>query len=450
MSEDRATNEAEHHPFLTHPHRTFFWLSLPVLVSLIAEPMTGLVDTAFVARLGAPPLAALGIATSLLSSVLWVFNFLAIGTQTTVARDLGAGSNEQIARATGTALGLALVLGLLVAAVLFAGGSWASGLLGARGAVLDDALTYLHIRLLGAPAVLATAAVFGALRGVQDMKKPLWIAAGSNLLNAFLDALLIPGWGPIPSLGVAGAAWASTVSQILAAVVAITLVAKRSGITLPRKLRDVTALFVVARDLFFRTGLLLLFLLVATRVANRIGPEAGAAHQAIRQVWMFSAFVLDAFAATAQSLIGYFVGAARIDAARRVAAVGCLWGLATGAIITVAMILGRGGVERLLVPVAAVPWFAMPWLLAAVAQPINALSFVTDGIHWGTSDFRYLRNAMTAASAVGIALLVASERMAFASLSVVWGTTTVWIALRAAFGVLRIWPNGRGPLGVEK
>jgi len=84
--------EADSHPFVRNPHRTLIALSLPVLLSLVAEPLTGLVDTAFVARLGAVPLAALGVATVLLSSVFWIFNFLGIGTQTEVARAEGPGS----------------------------------------------------------------------------------------------------------------------------------------------------------------------------------------------------------------------------------------------------------------------------------------------------------------------------------------------------------------------
>ena len=55
------------HPFRTRPHRTLLGLALPVLGSLVAEPVTGLVDTAFVARLGAGPLAALGVGAIVLS-----------------------------------------------------------------------------------------------------------------------------------------------------------------------------------------------------------------------------------------------------------------------------------------------------------------------------------------------------------------------------------------------
>ena len=56
---DSASEAAQAHPFVQRPHRTLLALSVPVLFSLIAEPLTGIVDTAFVARLGAVPLALL-------------------------------------------------------------------------------------------------------------------------------------------------------------------------------------------------------------------------------------------------------------------------------------------------------------------------------------------------------------------------------------------------------
>ena len=96
------------HSFVRHPHRTLVRLTVPVLISLIAEPLTGLADTAFVARLGATPLAALGVGTVLLSSVFWVFNFLGIGTQTEVAHALGNPGDTRARDANGLALALSL------------------------------------------------------------------------------------------------------------------------------------------------------------------------------------------------------------------------------------------------------------------------------------------------------------------------------------------------------
>ncbi len=78
---------------------------------------------------------------------------------------------------------------------------------------------------------------------------------------------------------------------------------------------------------------------------------------------------------------------------------------------------------------------------------MNAVSFVTDGIHWGTRDYRYLRNAMALASATGALLLLISDATGQTTLAGIWWITALWITLRAALGGLRVWPgSGRAPL----
>ena len=99
------------HPFVLHPHRTFTTLSLPVMASLVVEPFASLVDTAFVERLGAASAAGLGAATALLSGLLWIFNFLGVGTQTEVAQAMGAGKAQQVGRVASLGMLLAISLG---------------------------------------------------------------------------------------------------------------------------------------------------------------------------------------------------------------------------------------------------------------------------------------------------------------------------------------------------
>ncbi len=120
----------------------------------------------------------------------------------------------------------------------------------------------------------------------------------------------------------------------------------------------------------------------------------------------FSALFLDAFAVTGQSLIGYFLGAGAVSHARRVAAVVCRWSVGTGVCMCIAMLLGEQGVVWLLVPPTAYEVFGPAWLVVALTQPIGSLSFATDGIHWGTGDFRYLRNVMFIAVGLSFGLLV--------------------------------------------
>ncbi len=439
-------NPPSEHPFVRRPHRTLIALSVPVLFSLIAEPVTGLVDTAFVARLGAVPLAALGVGTMVLSSVFWIFNFLGIGTQTEVAQAHGGGEVARARRINGLALAMSALFGFGMLAVGWVGSGAAATAMGATGALREAAVAYMRIRWFGAPAVLMMVAAFGTLRGLQDMRTPLWIAVTVNGLNVVLDAVLIFGLGPVPAFGIAGAAWASTVSQWLGAAWAVAAVLRRLGVPERLRLREAARLLRVGGDLFVRTGLLTLFLLLTTRTATRIGADAGAAHQAIRQVWMFTALFLDAFAITGQSLVAYFVGSGQWAQARRVAFVACVWSLGTGAALALAMLLGETLVIRVLVPATAVALFHPAWLAAALSQPLNALSFATDGLHWGTGDYRFLRNVMLLATALGAPMLLALDVGRPGALTWVWLITVGWISVRAAFGVLRIWPGiGRSP-----
>jgi len=435
------------HPFVKSPHKTLLSMSLPVLLSLVAEPLTGLADTVFVARLGAESLAALGAGTVALSSVFWAFNFLGIGSQTEVAQAYG---RKELKR-TGEIGGLAIALSVAIGGLMVLGGlplvPILSTVMGAKGAVHDFASQYIQVRLFGAPAVLVSLAVFGILRGLQDMRTPFRVAVSINILNVILDPLLIFGYGPFPQLGIFGAGLASVISQWIGALWALTVVFHRLGIPDHIRLGDFLKFFKIGRDLFVRTGLLTAFFIFTTRAATRIGPDAGAAHQAIRQVWVFTALFLDAYAITGQSLIGYFMGPGRLEQAKRVARLVCGWSAATGVVLSAAMWLGQDFVVRLLLPPSAVPIFFSPWMIAVITQPINALAFATDGIHWGTGDFRFLRNVMISATTFGGLAIYLLDESVSGALTWIWLITACWIIIRAGFGVTRIWPGlGKSPL----
>lgn len=438
---EKQKNNPDRHPFLDKPNRTLIVLSFPILLSLIAEPVTGLIDTGFVAQLGTVPLAALGVGTGALSSVFWIFGFLGIGTQTEVAQTYGKGKINDSIKAVSLAMTIGVLISLVLVALLLPGASILSSLLGAEDAVLEQATTYIQVRLLGAPAVIITIVGFGALRGIQDMKTPLWVALGINITNIILDYLFIFGWEFIPAMDVEGAALASAISQWFGAGWMLWEINRKLGFTRNFNIRDGINLITIGRDLFIRTGMLTLFMLIATRVATQIGEDAGAAHQIIRQVWFFTALVLEAFATTAQSLVGYFYGSQRIDYAKQVARITILWSLATGIILAVTMLLATDLVVQTLVPEDTVAVFLSAWVIASISQPLNSMAFITDGIHWGTSDYSFLRNAMVSATVtglIGLFLIPIDHPSAFAW---VWIVSVVWIAIRGFWGILRVYPG---------
>ncbi len=434
------------HPFSIRPHTTLVRLSFPVLLSLIAEPLTGLVDTAFIKRLGAESLAALGVGAVALSGLFWIFNFLGISTQTEVAQAEGDDDRSRSVSMSSLGIIMSAAFGLLIIVLGVPLTSHLATLLGASGAIHDGAVDYVFWRWFGAPAILITLTASGALRGLQDMRSPLWIALGINGINIVLDPILIFGAGPVPALGITGAAVASVVAYWVGAVWSIWIVKRKLGWSFQIEISAVGRLLRVGSDLFIRTGVLNAFLLLTTREATHGGADIGAAHQAIRQVWMFGTFVLDAFAVTGQSLVAYFIGGNKVRSARKVARVVCLWSVWSGCLLGLVLWLVSGFVVEQLVPPSAVPYFYSAWLIALIVQPLNALAFATDGLHWGSGDYRYLRNAVILATGVGAVGLLAGPH----ALDWIWMMTGAWIAVRATLGVIRIWPGvGNSPYNLK-
>jgi MATE family multidrug resistance protein len=249
---------------------------------------------------------------------------------------------------------------------------------------------------------------------------------------------------------VAGSAWASTISQWLGAFLALLLLQGQIGLWHRYRLAEAANLLRVGSDLFVRTGLLTFFLAFTTRAATRIGPEAGAAHQAIRQVYVFTALALDAYSATVQSLVGYFFGRGVMQWTRRVVIVGIWWSLGTGLLLGVVMWLGRDWVIALLVPSTAVAVFLPAWALSAVSQPFNSFAFLTDGVHWGTGDYRFLRNVMTAATLIAALIVWLIPNNLPGALTWIWAAISLWVLLRGILGLLRIFPGiGNSPFAAR-
>ena len=438
--------------FVANPHRTLATLSVPILGSLVAEPLAGLIDTAFVARLGAEALAALGVGTMVLSALFWAFSFLGVATQTRVATLHGAASSGDAsgrgaARMCLAAVGLALLVGLAVAVLGAPFCGAAASAMGAKGEVADLAAEYLRYRLLGAPAMLASFAAFGALRGAYDMKTPLWVAGGMNALNVVLDPILIFGLWGVPALGVAGAAIASSVSQWAGAIWAIAVALRRLGLADRIDWRLARGLMASGVDLFLRAASLNAFLILGTRKATLISAGAGAVHQVVRSTWFFNALFLDSFAISGQSLVAYFLGTGDRCMAREAARVVCLWSCGAGAVLGLVMIALQPWATALYVPPAAAVLFRSPWRVAAAAQPVSGLTFGTDGVHFGSGDFVFLRNSVLAALLAGGAVIAVTDPGSPAALKWVWAAFIVWTGVRAVVGMLRIWPGvGQAPL----
>lgn len=435
-----STDSLNEHAYRKSPAKTFATMSIPVLLSLVAEPLTGLVDTAFVAKLGTDPLAALGIGTMVLSSAFWIFNFLGIGTQTEVAHCIGANNHKETATTASTALILAVMIGLAAGLLPILFLPEISTFMGAEGVMKDLSVDYMTCRLAGGPAVLFTMAAFGIFRGLQDMRTPLIVTTIINALNVLLDWLLIFGIGPFPAMGVTGAALATTFSQYVGMAITLYALHRKLGLKPVFDLPRCKRLLSIGWDMTVRTGLVIAFLLYCTRTATQAGAIEGAAHQGIRQFVVFNTMLLDTFAITGQSLTGYFKGKNDTPMIKQVIRQTFGYSFITGIITGGLMVLGADIFAELLIPAEAYSVFYTAWLVVAVSQPTNSLSYATDGILWGIGDFAFTRNAMCISCIIGIGFigLITTFKPA-QPLMWIWIANGGMMLIRSAMGCYRCW-----------
>ena len=408
--------------------REILRLAVPTFLALVAEPLFLLADTAVVGHLGTPQLAALGIASAVLGTLISLCIFLAYGTTASVARQVGAG-NTRGALAQGVdGLWLATLIGALLTAVVLPLTGSIVDLFGPGPRVAELAVTYLRIALLGLVPLLLMLAATGVLRGLQDTRTPLVVAVVGNLANIVLNVVLVYGVGPFNGFGIAGSALGTLLAQLGSAVALVWVVvraARRESASLRPDLPGIRQAGRAGVPLIMRTLMLRASLLVMTYAAARLGEDDLATMQLALTIWTFLAFTLDAVAIAAQAITGRYLGAADVEGTRAVTSRMERWGWLSGVVTGLALAALSPVLGRLFTSDQVVLDLLVPVLLvAAAAQPLAGIVFVLDGVLIGAGDGAYLAWAqlVTLALFAPVAWVVGDS-----------GLTWLWAAFAVCF-----------------
>jgi putative MATE family efflux protein len=408
-------------------------LALPALGALVAEPLFLLADSAIVGHLGTPELAALGIAGTVLATLVNVSIFLAYGTTAAVARMLGAADLRGAMHQGIDGCWLAMLVGVVTAVVGWPLSPWIVSLFGPSAEVAGHAETYLRISLLGIPAMLLVLAATGVLRGLQDTRTPLVVAIGGAVANVILNVLLVYGL----DLGIGGSALGTVIAQTAMATAFVRVVvrgARRHGASLRPAWPGVRRSFGAGLPLIVRTVSMRVALIVATAVAAGLGTAELAAHQVAFTTWTLLALILDAVAIAAQALVGRALGAGDVAGARSVTRRMIQWGVLAGAVLAVLLLVTGSVYAQLFSGDADVRSLLIATLVvAAVMQPVCGWVFVLDGVLIGAGDGRYLAVAsiLSVAAFLPAALVVAALDLSGSTgLVALWGAIGVWMLAR--------------------
>ena len=373
--------------------RDILRLAVPAFLALVAEPLFLLADSAIVGHLGTAPLAGLGVASAALVTAANLFVFLAYGTTSVVARQLGAGSERAAVGSGLDGLWLALALGVPTAALVAVYAAPLCGLFGASPDALAQAVTYLRVSAAGIPAMLVVLAVTGVLRGLQDTRTPLVASVVGFGANIALNLVLVYGL----DLGIAGSALGTVLAQTGMATALVVVVTRRAR-ALDASLRPHPGRVLRAAadgvPLLVRTVALRGVFVVTTWVAAGLGDVPVAAYQVSVTVWSFLAFALDALAIAGQALTGKALGAGDVTSARSATRTMTWWGVLGGTVLGAVVLALHQVLPPLFTPDAAVQQaLAAALVVVALSQPLSGLVFVLDGVLIGAGDGRWLAGA---------------------------------------------------------
>lgn len=194
-------------------NRAIFLLSVPMILEMVMESLFAVVDIFFVSKLGKHAITTVGLTESMMTLVYTAAFGLSMAATAVVARRTGEKDSDAAAHTAIQSLYVALALAAVIAVtgVVFAPDLLA--LMGASTEVIDNGHIYTRIMLGSNLIVILIFLINGIFRGAGDAAiamRSLWIA---NILNIVLCPLLINGLGPIPALGLKGAALATTIGR---------------------------------------------------------------------------------------------------------------------------------------------------------------------------------------------------------------------------------------------
>uniref|UniRef100_A0A0D6QX61 Protein DETOXIFICATION n=1 Tax=Araucaria cunninghamii TaxID=56994 RepID=A0A0D6QX61_ARACU len=276
----------------------------PALGIWLCGPLMSLIDTAVIGQSSSLELAAMGPGTVVCDYLCYIFMFLSIATSNMVATSLAQKDEVALQNQLSRLLFVAFAcgIGMLLFTKAF-GTQVLNAFVGPKNASLVPAAsTYVQIRALAWPAVLIGMVAQSASLGMKDSWGPLKVLSVASLINGLGDIILCSFFG----YGIAGAAWATMVSQFVAALMMLRSVNKKGynafALSVPSS-EDIIQIVELAAPVFITMITKVAFYSLLTYFATSMGPDTLAAHQVMIGVYCMCAVWGEPLSQTAQAFM---------------------------------------------------------------------------------------------------------------------------------------------------
>lgn len=324
--------------------------ALPLAASSILQQLFNSVDTAVVGRFASSQaLAAVGSNSSLISLLINLFIGISLGSNVVIAHYIGQRAEQNIEAAIHTAIVVAIASGFFVMIL----GQFIARpvllLMGTPEDVIDLAVLYLRIYLLGMPFIMLYDFGSSILRSTGDSKRPLYSLIVAGVINTILNLVLVIGF----QLSVAGVAIATVISNMVSSGIVMYVLMHESEpirvnlhkLTIaPRELKKILAIGIPA-------GLQGMMFSIANvciqSTINSFGSDAIAGSAAALNFEFFAYFLVNAFAQATVTFTSQNYGAGEYVRCKKIFRIAMVFSLVSCGLLSGVFVLGRGFFLRL-------------------------------------------------------------------------------------------------------
>ncbi len=377
-----------------------FKLSIPIFFANIAIPFVGIVDTSLMGHLSSEKfLAAISIATSVVTMIIWSFGFLRMGTVGLVAQSLGKKDWNEIIHIFFRNLILALFFGICLMLLKNPILSLIEHFFKTSIETQLLIYKYISIRIFSAPAELIIYVLVGLYLGLRETKTVSLIISFFCIANIILSSIFVINY----DLNIVGTAAGTVISAYSTVFIFLAF----SYFKLKDKIYDsiktkrifnnkkIFELFNINFDLFIRTILLTFSFLWFTYQSSKLGENFLAVNSILIQFVMFASFFLDAYAFSTESVIGNFIGKKQKKNFLIIVSNSFQLSIFTGLIISIIYFILFQFIVNQVTDLNYLRYLSFNYMIwVIIIPPVAALCYQFDGIFIGASQTTEMRNGM--------------------------------------------------------
>ncbi len=304
--------------------KSLITLAIPIIFANILQTAYQLTDTFWVGKLGPSAVASVSISFPIMFLFISLGGGLAMAGTILVAQYKGMNDKKSVNHITSQTLLLIVFASIILSVAGYLATPFLVGLMKADSSVFVGAVSYMRISFAGLIFMFVYMVFQSLMRGVGNVKTPMYIVLGTVVLNLVLDPLFIFGYGFIPAYGVSGAAAASIGTQALSAIIGI-LILLRGKYQIKLHTKDLVPDFKLIKKMFsiglpssIEQSTRALGMTVMTFLVAFFGTTTLAAYGIGSRILMFVIIPALGLSTAASTLVGQNIGAGQVDRAERI------------------------------------------------------------------------------------------------------------------------------------